>query len=208
VSDVPDIYTEPEFDPNTLANLGPLAWLAGTFVGNTGTDVHPFEGGDERDGYHEVIVLEPIDPQTNGPQLLYGLRYHQHVRRHGEIETFHDQVGYWLYEPATGAITHTLAIPRAQIALATGVATPDATTFTVRAERGSTEAGICSGAFLERHFTTVSFEMTVEIVDENSWRYREETVMRVTGRDELVRHVDESTLTRTAPATPNALARE
>ena len=34
--------------------------------------------------------------------------------------TFHDQVGYWLWEPATGLVMQTLAIPRGQVALAPG----------------------------------------------------------------------------------------
>ncbi len=74
--------------------------------------------GTERQAFIDRIELQPIDPQTNGPQLLYGLRYHQHVVKPGEIETYHDQIGYWLWEPATGMIFQTLAIPRAQVALA------------------------------------------------------------------------------------------
>ena len=34
-----DIYTEPEVDPDTLANLGPLAGLAGIWRGAAGHDV-------------------------------------------------------------------------------------------------------------------------------------------------------------------------
>ena len=59
----------------------------------------------------EHYELQPIDPQTNGPQLFYGLRYHTHIVKPGEVETFHDQVGYWLWEPATGIVTLTLGDP-------------------------------------------------------------------------------------------------
>ena len=52
--------------------------------------------------YYERIEMQPIDPQANGPQLFYGLRYHLHVNTREEDISFHDQVGYWLYEPATG----------------------------------------------------------------------------------------------------------
>ena len=34
-----DIYTEAETDPNTLANLGPLARLAGVWEGKRGVDI-------------------------------------------------------------------------------------------------------------------------------------------------------------------------
>ena len=36
-----DIYTEAETDPNTLANLGPLARLAGVWEGKRGVDINP-----------------------------------------------------------------------------------------------------------------------------------------------------------------------
>jgi hypothetical protein len=51
--------------------------------------------------------------RTNGPQL-YGLRYHTRIVKPDDPETFHDQVGYWLWEPATRAILLTLSIPRGQ----------------------------------------------------------------------------------------------
>jgi len=47
----------------------------------------------------------------------------------GEVETYHDQVGYWLWEPATGHLIQTLAIPRGQVAMAFGRAARDAKTF-------------------------------------------------------------------------------
>jgi len=74
---------------------------------------------------HERYEAQPIDRQTNGPQLFYGLRYHTHIVKPGEVETFHDQVGYWLWEPATGTVTLLEAIPRAQVPMAVGRAMPD-----------------------------------------------------------------------------------
>src|SRR5579862_1642114 len=130
----PDIYTEPEGDPNTLANLGPLAPMAGTWRGVRGADQHPVVEGTGRDTFVEVYDLQPIDRQTNGPQLFYGLRYHTHIVKPGESETFHDQVGYWLWEPVANAVTLTLGIPRGQVLLASGPAAPDATDFELRAE--------------------------------------------------------------------------
>ncbi len=156
-----DIFTEPEFDPDTLRHLGPLSGMAGTWEGRTGSDDHPVAAGSETDAYVERYDLQPIDPQTNGPQLLYGLRYHIHIVKPGEVQTFHDQVGYWLWEPATGTVFQTLAIPRAQVAMATGSAAPDARRFTVRAQRGSTVNGICSNPFLEHAFRTLEWSITV-----------------------------------------------
>ncbi|HUO12551.1 MAG TPA: heme-binding beta-barrel domain-containing protein, partial [Caulobacteraceae bacterium] len=150
-----DIFTEtPDLDPDTLANLGPLRALAGVWEGRKGVDVNPKAAGPETASFIERIEMQPIDPQSNGPQLLYGLRYHVHILKPGEDNTYHDQVGYWLWEPATGLLMQTLAIPRGQVALAVGQAARDATTFKVSARRGQSNYGIASTDFLEYAFRT------------------------------------------------------
>jgi hypothetical protein len=202
-----DIYTEPDADPDTLSCLGPLAPMAGVWRGERGQDEHPDAGGLERDRFVEHIELQPIDRQTNGPQLFYGLRYHTHIVKPGEVETFHDQVGYWLWEPATGTVTLTLGIPRGQVLLAGGTAAPDATTFAVEAAVGSEVYGILSNPFLDRAFRTLSFRMEVQVQPGGTWSYDEVAVLEIPGRDEPFRHVDHNTLTRVAPPTPNPLAR-
>ena len=200
-----DIYTEPDADPDTLANLGPLAAMAGIWEG-AGVDEHPVVDGTESDAFVERYELRPIDPQTNGPQLLYGLRYHTHLVKPGEVETFHDQVGYWLWEPATSTVTMTLAIPRAQVLLASGPAAADATEFELAAVLGSQVDGILSGPFLDTNFRTVSFHIAVTTSEDGTWSYVEEAVLEIPDRDEPFRHVDRNTLTRVAPPTPNPLA--
>ncbi|MET0421842.1 MAG: heme-binding beta-barrel domain-containing protein [Acidimicrobiia bacterium] len=202
-----DIYTEPEVDTNTLANLGPLTGMAGIWEGTAGADVHPIAGGPEADAYVERYELQPIDPQTNGPQYFYGLRYHKHITKPGEVETFHDQVGYWLWNPVEETVTLTIAIPRAQVALASGRVTADATTFSLHAERGTTEYGICSNPFLERAYTTLSFDVTVTVHPDGTWGYDEDTVLRVLDHDEPFHHTDRHTLHKVADAEPNPLAR-
>ncbi|MFV0643777.1 MAG: FABP family protein [Sphingomonadaceae bacterium] len=201
------LFDEPDPDVDTLANLGPLTFMAGIFEGENGFDVKPTADGAEGQAYIERRSLQPIDPQMNGPQLLYGLRYHTHIVNPDDIETYHDQVGYWLWEPATGDIFHTLSIPRAQVALAKGNAGANDRKFTVEARRGSPEAGICSGPFLEENFRTDSFIMTVTIHDENSWSYSENTVLKIAGVEEPFSHSDKHKLRRVAAPTPNPLAR-
>jgi hypothetical protein len=201
-----DIFTEPDGDPDTLANLGPLTTLAGAWVGMSGTDEHPDAGGTERNAFVEEVELQPIDRQTNGPQLFYGLRYHTHIVKPGETETFHDQVGYWLWEPATGTITLTLGIPRGQVLLAGGTAEADATEFEVRAAVGSEIYGILSNPFLDRAFRTLSYRMHVTVHDDGTWSYEEEGILSIPDRVEPFSHIDRNTLTRTGPPTPNPLA--
>lgn len=128
----------------TLANLGPLTRLAGRWRAEQGVDIAPKAAGPGRRVFIEHVAFDAIDPQTNGPQLFYGLRYHTHITTREEDITFHDQTGYWLWEPATGLILQTLAIPRGQVALAAGHAHPGDDTLTLTATRGQTQDGICS----------------------------------------------------------------
>ena len=199
-----DIFTEPEdIDPDTLANLGPLRPLAGIWEGQRGVDVNPKADGPEQKNYYERIEMHPIDPQTNGPQLFYGLRYHVHINTREEQIAFHDQVGYWLWEPATGLVLQTLAIPRGQIAIAAGHAAPDDRKLVLTAERGQTDYGICSTTFLEQAFRTDSYRIEVEFHDDGSWSYVSDTTLMVRGRDTPFLHRDRDTLTKIAEADPN-----
>ena len=152
-----DIYTEAETDPNTLANLGPLARLAGVWEGKRGVDINPKAEGPEKDPYIERYEAHPTDGQTNGPQLYYGLRYHTHI---------------------------------------VGNAPADAKEFTVKAVRGSLTNGIISNPFLERSFTTESFEMTVKFHDDGSWSYDQTTTMIIPNYDAPFEHRDRNRLTK------------
>ena len=203
--DIPeDIFTEQDADPDTLAHLGPLRRLAGTWEGMRGIDINPKEDGSETRDYHERIVMEPIDAQSNGPQLLYGLRYHIHINTPEEDITFHDQVGYWLWEPATGLIMQTLAIPRGQVLLASGKAGPDDRTISVTAKRGDTAYGICSTDFLEQAFRTDAYRCDITFNEDGSWTYLIQTELFVRGAP--FNHRDTNTLQLVAPPKLNPLA--
>ena len=202
-----DIFTEPtEVDPDTLANLGPLRRLAGGWEARKGVDLNPKAEGPERREFIERINFQPIDPQANGPQLFYGLRYHIHITTAEEDITFHDQVGYWLWEPATGLVMQTLAIPRGQVAIAAGHAEPDADTITVEAQRGETQYGICSTAFLEYAFRTDQYRIEITFNPDGSWSYVTDTTLAVHGRPEPFAHRDQNRLTRVSDPVPNPWA--
>lgn len=202
-----DIFTEQsDVDPDTLANLGPLRRLAGRWRARKGVDINPKADGPEQRVFIETIDFQAIDPQANGPQLLYGLRYHIHITTEEEDITFHDQVGYWLWEPATGMVLQTVAIPRGQVALASGQAAPDANEIVVSAKRGETEYGICSTAFLNEAFRTDSYRITISFHADGSWSYLTDTELMVEGRNVPFAHQDKNTLHRVGEARPNPLA--
>jgi hypothetical protein len=201
-----DLYTEPAGDVDTLGNLGPLGPMAGVWEGLKGFDQHPQVDGLESDVFVEHYELQPIDRQTNGPQLFYGLRYHSHIVKPGQIETIHDQVGYWLWEPAANSVTLSLSIPRGQTLLASGHAGPTDTEFEVRAAIGSSVYGILSNPFLDRAFKTVSFRMNVSINSDGTWSYEEEAKLIIPGSDQPSLHLDRNTLSRIGPPMPNPMA--
>ncbi|MGN6154833.1 MAG: FABP family protein [Sphingomicrobium sp.] len=199
-----DIFTEPaDVDPDTLANLGPLKRLAGAWRSAEGVDLNPKADGPERRAFIEQAVFEPIDPQANGPQLFYGLRYHIHINTPEEDIAFHDQVGHWLWEPATGLVLQTLSIPRGQVAIAAGHAAAGDDRLVLTAERGSTEYGICSTAFLEYAFRTDAYRIEVTFNADGTWSYVQETTLIVRGQAEPFIHRDQNRLTRIAEAKPN-----
>jgi hypothetical protein len=201
-----DLFTEPEGDPDTLANLGPLRPMAGVFEGRSGSDDHPVAGGGENETFTERYELQPIDFQTNGPQLFYGLRYHTHIDSPTEVGTFHDQVGYWLWEPLAEQVVFTLSIPRGQALLAIGPASADATEFELTATLGLEGNGIVSNPFLLRGFKTTSYSIAVSIGTDASWSYESDGILEIPGVDAPFHHVDRNTLHRIAPPTPNPLA--
>lgn len=202
-----DIYAEPQgASCDTLSSLGPLAAMAGTWEGQGGVDVAPKREGARTAPYFERISLQPVDPGNNGPQLLYGLRYHTWMSQPGDDATYHDQVGYWLWEPATETVMHSLTIPRGQTVLAAGKAAKDARQFTLTATRGDTAYGICSNPYLEENFRTDSFTITVTLHDDGTWSYEQDTVMMIKGQDEAFHHRDANRLTRTAPPSRNPVA--
>jgi len=203
----PSIYAEPSnVDPDTLAKLGPLRAIAGVWQGTIGADDHPNAEGSKDQVFIEHYEAQPIDPQTNGPQLFYGLRYHTHITKPGQVKTFHDQVGYWLWEPTTSTVMLTVAIPRGEVLLAGGQCASDAQTFTVKAALGAKDYGICSNPFLAAHFNTTAFAMTVTAHPDGSWSYREDTTLSITGRPDPFQHTDGNTLKLVSPPTPNPLA--
>lgn len=202
-----DVFTEQGASADTLAHLGPLRRLAGAWEGRDGVDVNPKADGPERRKFSERIELQPIDAQSNGPQLLYGLRYHTRILASDEDATFHDQTGYWLWEPASGLVMQTLSIPRGQVAIAAGHAAADATEMVLTARRGDTGYGICSTAFLEYAFRTDSYRIQVVFNADGSWSYVLETMLLVHGQTEPFLHRDSNTLVKAAEPHPNPLAR-
>ena len=184
-------------DSDLVAQLGPLAALAGVWEGDKGADVAPSDDrGTEENKFHERITFEPIGQVRNHEQVLYGLRYATVARRIGEADPFHEEVGYWLWDAGERQVLRCFIVPRGVALIAGGTVEPKATTFSLVAEVGSDTYGICSNRFLAKGFKTVRYELTVAILDKDRFHYREDTQLQMPGRSDLFHHTDENTLTR------------
>ena len=87
-----------------------------------------------------------------------------------------------MWEPSTGLIMQSVAIPRGQVLLAAGHAGPDDRKISVAAKRGETTYGICSTEFLEQAFRTDSYRCDITFNDDGSWTYLIHTELLVRGR--------------------------
>ncbi len=180
-----------------LDELGPLQNLMGTFEGIIGDDKAPSDDrGVETNLYREVIKFTHILPTVNHEQTLYGVRYHQTVFRHGEDFPFHDQVGYWHWDPAAKQVMQSLTIARGMVVLAGGEAEADSKTLKLKAELGSKTFGICSNPFLDKEFQTVGYEIEINFLDEESFSYDQVTKIQIKGQKTIFEHRDKNTLKR------------
>lgn len=181
--------------------LGPLGPLQGVWEGEKGSDVAPSDKpADDRQPttslYRERMVFEPTGRVDNHEQTLYGLRYSTRAWRIGAPDPFHEEVGYWMYEPATGLVLRCFMPPRGMTVLAGGTAAAAARKFSLEAKAGDEVFGICSSPFLTAEFKTVRYTLDVEIVDDDTLRYESHTFMKMKGRADLFDHVDQNTLRR------------
>jgi hypothetical protein len=178
--------------------LGPLGGLEGVWEGDRGTDKAPDDDrvSVETNRYRERITFDPIGLVENHSQQLYGLRYTTTAWRLGEDDPFHEEVGYWLWDAQARQVLRCFIVPRGVTVLAGGTAEADARSFELAAEAGSETYGICSNQFLDREFKTVRYELRFERPDADTIAYREDTVLRIPGLDDLFHHTDENTLTR------------
>ena len=177
-------------------DYGPLVGLVGVWVGDSGMDIAPEPDADEHNPYYETISFAAVGDVTNAEQqVLSMLRYHQEVRRKSNDKVFHDQVGYWLWEPATGMVVQTLSIPRAVSLLAAGSASVDGTIVRIEVEAtAGGQWGILESPFMAGHARTTGYRHRLEI-DGDGLVYEQTTVLDIYGKADY-QHRDGNSLRR------------
>lgn len=192
-------YDKPaNIDADVLANLGPLAALVGRWEGAAGIDIAPSPKGPVETPFREVRNYEPFGPVVNGAQVLYGLRYSSTMWPAQSIDPFHEETGYWLWDPRAQQIFCCFIVPRGVVVNAGATVAPDARGYTLAAEVGSQVFGVMSNPFLDAVYRTVRFEMSVAYNADGSFTYEQNTQLLMRNSDVPFDHTDRNTLRRTA----------
>ena len=144
--------------------------------------------------YLEKVTFKPFGPVANGRQELYGLDYRTAMWRGSEENPFHTEVGYWLWDAATGEVLRGFVVPRGITVLAGGTAAADATSFTLSAAPGHPQYSIGENKYLAENVSTLSYEVTITINDDGTWAYAETTMLRMVEMDEPFAHTDHNTM--------------
>jgi hypothetical protein len=179
------------------AELGPLQGLVGEWEGDEGFDeaYANLENKVVETPFRERTTFSPFGPVENGRQVLYGLDYRTAAWRADEVDPFHTEVGYWLWDAADGQVMRCFMIPRGSTVLAGGPASATDTSFVLKAVVGSEVYGILSNRFLAEAARAVRYEATVTVGD-GTFSYAEQTEIEHKRLDKILIHTDRNTLHR------------
>lgn len=184
-----------------MSVLGPLEPFVGKWEGNVGVDSSYHNKEDEiaKTTYFEKAWFEgPIPIVENGQQTMHGLRYEMTAWRHGEedMDPFHDEVGYLLWEESTGQVLRNFAVPRGLAILAGGDATAESKKLTFKSTPGDPCYGLVQNRYLLRRAEAVSFESTFTINPDGTFSYKSDLLLKLEQIGKELHHTDFNTLRR------------
>ena len=178
-------------------NYGPLQALIGEWVGEEGVDIALEPGGVETKPYFETTTYSAVGGVTNAEkQNLAAVQYRQIVRRKSDRKVFHDETGYWMWDPDTETIMHSLSIPRGVCALAggkySGGKDPDGRLILeVAAKIDDDNWKIIESPFMRENASTKSFRQRI-VVGNGRLSYPETTMVEIYGK--MFEHTDQNEL--------------
>src|SRR6476619_6670581 len=133
---------------------GPLEALIGDWASDKGGLDSAFSrsrGAVLGTPYLEKLSMKPFGPVDNGNQHLYGLDYKSAMWRGSEENPFHTEVGYWLWDGATGEVMRGFVVPRGLTVLAGGTAGADAKSFALSAAPDHPQYSIGENKYLAQN---------------------------------------------------------
>lgn len=187
-------------------DIGPLRQFLGVWEGNKGIDISPglpnHKLTDTETNYKEQWIFKPIYPATeNHDQKLRQVVHDTNAWRgtpstasKNAGEPFHAQRGFWVWDPSTGMLLNSFAVPRGIVVNAGGIVEPNSTEFELVAEAGSETYGVCQNPFLIDNFKVVRYTLKVKLNKDGSLKYFQNTELKINGRPGTFDHTDENTL--------------
>lgn len=181
--------------------LGPLTPLVGEWEGNVGVDLsyHNEDDVTGETGYFEKAWFRPIPKTDNGKQSLEGVTYQMTAWRHGEeaMIPFHDEVGYMLWEKATGQVMRAVVFGRGIAVLQGATAKPRDKSIHFRATPGDPCYGILQNRYLLERAELRDFQTTFTFNADGTMSYSSDLVLKLaalSGKE--MHHTDRNTLHR------------
>jgi len=180
--------------------LGPLTPFVGEWEGNVGVDLSYHNDDDHvgETGYFEKAWFKPIPQTRNGKQVLEGLTYQMTAWRHVEeaMDPFHDEVGYLLWEKATGQIMRSVVFGRGIAMLAGSIAKPHDKVLHFNARPGDPSFGILQNKYLLERAELKDFKSTFTFHDDGAMSYTSTLTLKLAALGKEMAHTDKNTLHR------------
>ncbi|MBT4763202.1 MAG: FABP family protein [Bdellovibrionaceae bacterium] len=179
---------------------GPLAFLIGCWDNGSecsGENRAPDPDRNvENTKFKQEMTFEPIGDVANHEQVLFALRYKTMAWEEGSTDPFHEEVGYWIWDSQDKQVLKSFIVPRGISVNAGGTSSSDAKKFKVEAKLGSETYGICSNKFLDEEFKSVSYEIEIAQIDENSFSYDEDTQIKIKNQNDIFHHTEKNVMRR------------
>ena len=154
----------------------------------------------ENTKFRQTMIFEPIGDVSNHEQILYVLRYHTKAWEEGDDspddKPFHEEVGYFIWDKANRQVMKSFIVPRGISVNAGGDADQDSTEISLTATLGSHTYGLCSNKFLDEEFQTVRYYVKFELIDENTFKYDENTQIKIKGQNKIFDHTERNIMKR------------
>ena len=144
-----------------------------------------------------MITFKAIGTVSNAKsQVLSAVRYLQIVQRKSDNEIFHDETGYWMWDPKNQIVMHSLAIPRAVCVLAGGkyAGAKDKTgnvIIEVTANINDKNWNIIQSPFMQENARTIEFRQKISVGNEKL-SYTESMMVEIYG--DVFEHTDQNDL--------------
>ncbi|HET8929367.1 MAG TPA: heme-binding beta-barrel domain-containing protein [Acidimicrobiales bacterium] len=185
---------------------GPLAALAGDWEGDDGVDWAYSHRRDElvSTPFRERVQMVPFGPILNGDQHLYGLDCRTAMWRDGEVDPFHAEVGYWLWDGGSEELLRGFVVRRGITVLAGGTARADAAHFALAATKDDPDYSIAENRYLARRARSLSYRVSVEVHSDETWSYDAVTELALDELDAPFAHTDRNTLRRSRSPWPSS----